>query len=323
MHRRFWARFGSGMRGWRGNERVGAEFEISNLRFKINTAPSRTVKGVEDSMRFLRRFIFAFFAVAMLPVAVCRADVSLEQMKGESRGCRERAGEAIQTYESMAARWGEQANFVRRDLASAKPVYNAAIEAWRETADAYDELDPTGATAPRAAAEKADQDCRAWRERMELRDKQLSAFPSEGYCDQLRANSGPTGIAALGAMIEAQKAASEGWGMAADSMLPHADREKIAVLLESAQRLAGEVDLASAAFNAVDRRERLAREAGADSPKIVEALAALGKLDEERASLHREELARAARLRDLDRRRAALEEQIHQLNEAAKSAATK
>jgi hypothetical protein len=260
---------------------------------------------------------------ALLPAAFCRAEVSAEQMRVEARLCRDRSNEAIQMYENLVARLAHHSEFMRPDLLQAKTAYEAASEAWRTAADAYDEQDTTAAAAARTAAEATGRGCNVWRDRLETREKQAAAAPQEGTWCQLQFNTGPEGKAALGALVEAQKEASEAWGFLADATLPNADREKLAILLEQAQQKVGEVELAAAAYATIDRRERLARKGDPSSPRVTEALDALKKLDDERAVMQREEIARAARLRELDRRRIALEEQVKQAYDEAKKAGEK
>lgn len=259
---------------------------------------------------------------ALLPAATCRAEVSAEQMWAEARLCRDRSNEAIQMYENLVARLAHHSEFMRPDLLLAKTAYEAASEAWRNAADAYDEQDLTAAAA-RTAAEATGRGCNVWRDRLETREKQATTAPQEGNWCQLQFNTGPAGKTALGALVEAQKEASEAWGLLADATLPNADREKLAILLEQAQQKVGEVELAAAAYATIDRRERLEHKGDPSSPRVTEALDALKKLDDERAVMQREELARAARLRELDRRRIALEEQVKKAYDDAKNAGEK
>jgi hypothetical protein len=123
--------------------------------------------------------------------------------------------------------------------------------------------------------------------------------------------------------MECRRDAADAWGLLAESMVVGADPQKLAQLREQALLVAGEVDVANMAFLAIDRRERLAKDAGPGSAQVTEALEKLKDADEERIKAMRDELRHAAQVRAIDQRRVQLEEQVRQAIDAARRAAEK
>jgi hypothetical protein len=263
---------------------------------------------------YLRRFHLALLLGLCCGGATARAEPTAEQLRNEARACRERAVEGAQIYESLTNREFSHLEFMRADLPQVKAAYDAAAAGWKKAADAYDAYDTSdpAAQALRTDAEKLGQACAAWRERMEIREKQASIAPWEGHFYQRHSGAGPAAKAALGAMIESRKNAADAWGVLAEATVPGADATKLLALREQALKAAGEVELAIATHDAIDRRETFTREAGA-SPEAATLIESLKKLDDQRLAVMRDELTRAAKLRDLDRRRAEVEDQLRHI----------
>jgi hypothetical protein len=270
-----------------------------------------------------RRIILAALVLLVFPAGVTRAQVSSEQMRTEARACRDRASEAMRIYEDLIARHIHHEAYVRPELPLVKASYEAAAEAWRTCADAYDEEDAATATALRIKAEETGRACGMWRERLDTREKQALAAPTEGQYSQFRYNTGSAAKIALGNLMESRRNAADAWGLLAESMVLSADPQKLANLREQALVTAGEVEIATATFTAVDRRERLAKDAGPGSPQVTEALAKLKRADEDRIAAMRDEIQHAARLRAIDQRRVQIEDEVRQAIDAARRAAEK
>jgi hypothetical protein len=268
------------------------------------------------------QFICVSVFVLMLSAPGSGAQLTSEQMANEARACRDRASEALRIYDDLIGRHIHHEAYVRPELPIVKASYDAAAEAWRTCADAYDEEDPA-AELLRAKAEETGRACSVWRERLDTREKQALAAPTEGQYAQFRYNTGSAAKVSLGTLMECRRDAADAWGLLAESMVVGADPQKLAQLREQALLVAGEVDVANMAFLAIDRRERLAKDAGPGSAQVTEALEKLKDADEERIKAMRDELRHAAQVRAIDQRRVQLEEQVRQAIDAARRAAEK
>src|SRR5262249_5347347 len=153
---------------------------------------------------------------------------------GEARACRDRSKEVLQNYDDLVTRFGHHARYIRADLPRMKATYDAQSALWKQIAEVYEHGDAAAAQKLQVKAEAGGADCILWGDRLEARDKEAQAAPSETRYIDMNHKAGPRTRAALGALMEAKKDAADAWCSLAEATVPGADREALAGLREKA-----------------------------------------------------------------------------------------
>jgi len=208
--------------------------------------------------------------------------------------------------------------YLRPDLARYRELSDAQALIWDKLTAAYRAGDIEEARRLRAEIDKSERIRTIWRLRIvDLRIKQGQTAPKESnYLEESRWLP-PAVNSAFDALVDAKRAASEGWGRAADAMYPGADPAAMTAAKEEAYALEAERDIAQWRADWALQRERMQTDKTISTPEITKALERIQEARLKREQLRREEAQRDRRGREIESELRASERAFREAYEAA------
>lgn len=276
-----------------------------------------------------RRFLRLIAAPLLIPGAFCISQSAGAADKPEDQPPEIRYKNQIEEAAEMARRLRDATAtleadytafiaYLRDDLARYRELSEAQALMWDKLTAAYRAGDIEEARKLRIEIEKSERNRTLWRLRIvDLRLKQGQTAPKESaYVDEARWLP-PAANTAYDALVDAKRAASEGWGRAADAMYPGADPAAMTAAKEEAYALEAERDIAQWRAEWALQRERMQTDKTLSTPAMNKALEQIELARTKREQLRREEAQRDRRAREIESELRASERAFREAYEAA------